>query len=181
MSFMAEASCLQTTEGSIVNEFNYNQQVSRQPRSSQPNWPENGEITAVSSAPTTLSEEPNFNYCAQVSLYALRLDQPLIQTSTVHYLDILTYVINSLNVLSSSSLMRKDEGIIEGTGPSGVVECFLSQAAYGIGSFSQTNPNYYTVKKEAMLLNALFLKREEKIRFLQKTGDCSLSTDIMRC
>ena len=74
MSFMAEASCLQTTEGSIVNEFNYNQQVSRQPRSSQPNRPENGEITAVSSTPMTLSEEPNDNYCAQVSSYALRLD-----------------------------------------------------------------------------------------------------------
>ena len=149
MSFIAEASCLQTTEGSIINQANYNQ-VSRHMRSSQPNRPDNRETAAVSSTPMTFSEELNENFCEQVSSYAIRLDQPLIQTQTVHYLDILTYVINSLNVLSSSSLMRINEGVIQGTGPAGAVECFLSEAAYGVGSFSQTDPNYNTVKKDYM-------------------------------
>ena len=149
---MAEASCLQLDSSSANDNQNQN---SGHMRSTQFDRPDNGEITAVSSPPMTKSEEPTENFCEQVSSYAIRLDQPLIQTQEVYYLDILTYVINALNLLSSSSLMRINEGVIQGTGPAGAVECLLSEVAYGVGSFSLTDPDYNTVQKDYMLLNAL--------------------------
>ena len=141
---MAEASCLQL-DSSSTNEHNQNQ-ASRHMRSSQSDRPDNGELTAVSSPPMTKSEEPTENFCEQVSSYAIRLDQPLIQTQEVYYLDILTYVINALNLLSSSSLMRINDDVIQGTGPAGAIECMLSEAAYGVGSFSLTDSDYNTVQ-----------------------------------
>ena len=121
MSIAIKANCQQTTDTSIDNELNYNQQVPRQIRSSIPDRPDDRENTAQTSTPPTSSEETDLSYCSQVSSYLLRLDQPIVQTSTVHYLDILIYIINSLNVLASSALMRKDEDTIVGTGPSAAV------------------------------------------------------------
>ena len=163
---MAEASCLQL-DNSSTNEHNQNQ-TTRHRRSSQSDRPDNGELTAVSSSPMTKSEEPIENFCDKVSSYAIRLDQPLIQTQEVYYLDILTYVINALNLLSSASLVRINEDVIQGSGPAGAVECMISEAAYGVDTFSLTDPDYNTVHKEYMLLNALFLKRGDQIRFFAK-------------
>ena len=135
----------------------------------------------------TKSEKPTENFCDEVSSYSIRMDQPLIMTQEVHYLDILTYVINALNLLSSSSLMRINEDVIQGTGPAGAIECLLSEAAYGVGSFSLTDPDYNTVQKEYMLLNALFLKRGDQIRLFAKDWGLlkpyqynSLLSDLMK-
>ena len=68
---MAEASCLQL-DSSSTNEHNQNQ-ASRHMRSSQSDRPDNREITAVSSPPMTKSEEPNENFCEQVSSVFLPL------------------------------------------------------------------------------------------------------------
>ena len=169
ISIAIKANCQPTTDSSISNELNYNQRVPRQIKSSNiPDQPDDRENAAQTSRTPPTSSETDLSYCLQVSSYLLRLDQPIVQTSTVHYLDILIYIVNNLNVLASSSLMRKDENTIVGTGPSAAVECWLSQASYGIGTFDQTNPDYFTVKKEPKLLNALFLKREEKIKLFAK-------------
>ena len=183
---MAEASCLQLDSSSANDNQNQN---SGHMRSTQFDRPDNGEITAVSSLspPMTKSEEPTENFCEQVSSYSIRMDQPLIMTQEVHYLDILTYVINALNLLSSSSLMRVNDDVIQGTGPAGAIECLLSEAAYGVGSFSLTDPDYNTVQKNYMLLNALFLKRGDQIRFFAKDwgllkpyGYNSLLSDLLK-
>ena len=164
---MSEASCLQLDSSSANDNQNQNSYVAR---SSQSDRPDNGEISAVSSLspPMTKSEKPTENFCDEVSSYSIRMDQPLIMTQEVHYLDILTYVINALNLLSSSSLMRINDDVIQGTGPAGAIECMLSEASYGVGSFSLTDPDYNTVQENYMLLNALFLKRGDQTRFFAK-------------
>ena len=167
ITFMSEASCLQLDSSSANDNQNQNSYVAR---SSQSDRPDNGEISAVSSLspPMTKSEKPTENFCDEVSSYSIRMDQPLIMTQEVHYLDILTYVINALNLLSSSSLMRINDDVIQGTGPAGAIECMLSEASYGVGSFSLTDSDYNTVQENYMLLNALFLKRGDQIRFFAK-------------